>query len=64
MELLWDLLRELGILKKKKSDEPKRSEPPPGEGPPADPAEARKRAIEKEDPEALARALKRMMKDK
>lgn len=64
MELLWDILRELGILKKKPAKEktfPKTPKAPP---PPADPTEARKRAIEKLDPRDLARNIKRMMKDK
>lgn len=64
MDLLWDLLRELGILKKKKPGEPKRAEPPPAEEVPPDPAAAKRKAIEKQDPEALARAVKRMIKDK
>ena len=63
MELLWDLLRALGILKKKKPAAPKKAEPPPGEEPPPDPTEARRRAIEREDPEALARAVRRMMRE-
>ncbi len=64
MELLWDLLRELGILRKKKPGEPKRAGPPPAEEAPPDPATGAREAIEKQDPAALARALKRMMKDK
>lgn len=64
MELLWDLLRELGILKKKKPGKPRKAGPPPAEELPADPAAASKRNIEKQDPAALARAVKRMMKDK
>ena len=64
MDLLWDILRELGILKKKKPGEPKKAGPPPAEEAPSDPAAARRKAIEKQDPAALARALKRMMKDK
>ncbi len=65
MELLWDLLRELGILKKKRPGEPKKKGPPPPvEELPADPAAGARKAIEKQDPAELARALKRMMKDK
>ena len=63
MELLWDILRELGLLKKKtpKSPAPKRK---PKAKPSDDPLLEKKRAIEKQDPAALARAIKRMMRDK
>ena len=61
MELLWDILRGLGILRKKPAGKGKAPEASP---PPAHPSEARRRAIEKLDPRDLARGIKRMMKDK
>ena len=61
MELLWDILRELGILKKKPAGKEKAPKAPP---PPAETSEARRRAIEKLEPRDLARGVKRMMKDK
>jgi len=64
MELLWDILREMGILKKEKVPVKKGASSPnkPKKKAGVDRIEKRRRAIEDDDPAAVARAIKRMMK--
>jgi hypothetical protein len=66
MDLLWDILREMGLLKKKESEPRKEpateQRPKRKKKPQPDPFLQKKRAIEEEDPEAVARAIKRMIK--
>jgi hypothetical protein len=63
VDLLWDILREMGLLKKERpGGHPRPRAPKPR--PPADRLAERKRAIEGEDPRKLARAISRMMRRK
>ena len=68
VELLWDILREMGLLGRKKNRK-KREKTPPGNtgcGPrrrsPEEAGQHQRRAIAGSDPAEVARAIKRMIR--
>ncbi len=63
MDLLWDILREMGILKKGGAKQEQMYKPRRKRGRAEhDPHERQRRSIEGDDPAAVARAVKRMIR--